>query len=180
MSIKTNRKNQKQSHVKKRAVNEESLKSPPVEQVFIDVQEEEHICRVCGTAMEPIGMEFVNRELKFIPAKVKILECYSVNYGCLKCRKETILPQIKMGKEGRAHICRYLIDAIPKGKQIDYTRPSVQGVMYVNLLFELEDKMRQKNAGDYEAIRKDRLEKEKPVVEGFLVWLRAAEAETST
>jgi len=31
-----------------------------------------------------------------------------------------------------AHIRRYLIDAIPKGKQLDYTQPAVQGVMYTN------------------------------------------------
>lgn len=71
-----------------------------------------------------------------------------------------------------AHIRRYLIDAIPKGKQLDYTQPSVQGVMYVNRLFELEGKIRQKHAEDYEAIRKARLEKEKPVVDGFLSWLK--------
>ena len=71
-----------------------------------------------------------------------------------------------------AHVRRYLIDAIPKGKELDYTQPSVQGVMYVNRLFELEDKIRQKHAGDYEAIRKVRLEKEKPVVDGFLAWLK--------
>lgn len=70
-----------------------------------------------------------------------------------------------------AHIRRYLIDAIPKGKQPDYTQPSVQGVMYVNRLFEMEDKIRKKHAGNYEAIRKARLEKEKPVIDGFLSWL---------
>lgn len=40
-------------------------------------------------------------------------------------------------------------------------------VKYVNQLFELEDKIRQKHAGDYEATQKVRLEKEKPVVVGF-------------
>ena len=53
--------------------------------------------------METIGTEFVRRELKFIPAKVKVIEYYSVNYGCPKCRKEAVLPQIKKGKGGRAH-----------------------------------------------------------------------------
>lgn len=71
-----------------------------------------------------------------------------------------------------AHVRRYLIDAIPKGKQLDYTQASVQGVMYVNRLFELEDKIRRKHAGNYEAIRQARLEKEKPVVDGFLAWLK--------
>lgn len=44
--------------------------------------------------------------------------------------------------------------------------------MYVNLLFELEDKIRRKHAGDYEARRQARLEKETPDVNGFLVWLK--------
>ena len=65
----------------------------------------------------------------------------------------------------------YLIDAIPKGKQLDYTQPSGQGVMYVTRLFEMEDKIRKKHSGDYEAIRKAGLEKEKPVIDGFLSWL---------
>lgn len=76
---------------KKRAANEEGLKGLPVEQVFLNVPEEERICGVCGTLMETLGTEFVRRELKVIPAKVKVIEYYSVNYGCPKCRKEAIL-----------------------------------------------------------------------------------------
>ena len=38
-----------------------------------------------------------------------------------------------------AHIRRYLTDAIPKGKALDYTQPSVQGMLYINQLFHLED-----------------------------------------
>lgn len=55
---------------------------------------------------------------------------------------------------------------------IDIDQPKAKGVMYVNQLFELEKKIRQKHAGDYEAIRKARMEKEKPVVDGFLTWLK--------
>ena len=69
-----------------------------------------------------------------------------------------------------AHIRRYLTDAIPKGKALDYTQPSVQGVMYVNQLFHLEDIIKAKHTS-FDAIKKARLEKEKPVVEGFLSWL---------
>lgn len=35
-----------------------------------------------------------------------------------------------------------------KGEQLDYPQPAVQGVMYVNRLFELEDKIGQKQARD--------------------------------
>ena len=38
-----------------------------------------------------------------------------------------------------AHIRRYLTDAIPEGKALDYTQPSVQGMLYINQLFHLED-----------------------------------------
>ena len=69
-----------------------------------------------------------------------------------------------------AHIRRYLTDAIPKGKALDYTQPSVQGVMYINQLFHLEDIIKAKHTS-FDAIKKARIEKEKPVVEGFLSWL---------
>lgn len=69
-----------------------------------------------------------------------------------------------------AHIRRYLIDAIPKGKQLDYTQPSVQGLMYVNQLFDMEAKIKQKHK-TFDAIKEARLAKEKPLIEGFLSWL---------
>ena len=69
-----------------------------------------------------------------------------------------------------AHIRRYLTDAVPKGKQLDYTQPSVQGMMYINQLFYLEDVIKAK-CSSFDATKKARLEKEQPVVEGFLSWL---------
>ena len=69
-----------------------------------------------------------------------------------------------------AHIRRYLTDAIPKGKQLDYTQPSVQGMMYINQLFHAEDVIKAKHKS-FDAIKKARLEKEKPVIDGFLSWL---------
>ncbi len=310
-----------------RSSNEERFKGLPVEIICLDIPEEERLCADCGARMEKIGTEFVRRELEFIPAKAKVLEYHSVNYGCPVCREEQEVPHIRKGKDGHphqlhgmasassvawimyqkyfngmplyrqeqnwkqcgvkvsrttfanwliantedflrpvygylhrvllkrsfamadetpvqvlheperraqtqsymwlfrtgeeeqepvvlfrysttragdtasdfldgfsgylmcdgysgynkvasarrtvcyAHIRRYLIDAVPKGKELDYTQPAVQGVMYINRLFELEGRIRQKYAGDHDAIRKARLEKEKPVLDGFLVWL---------
>ncbi len=37
-----------------------------------------------------------------------------------------------------AYVRRYLIDAIPKGKEYDYAQPAVQGLAYVNKLFNME------------------------------------------
>ena len=61
-----------------------------------------------------------------------------------------------------AHIRRYFIDAVPKGKQYDYSQPAVQGVQYCNRLFAIEDSINKKYPGDYEKRKQLRLEKEKP------------------
>ena len=70
-----------------------------------------------------------------------------------------------------AHIRRYFIDAVPKGKQYDYSQPAVQGVQYCNRLFAIEDSINKKYPGDYEKRKQLRLEKEKPVLEAFWTWL---------
>lgn len=72
-----------------------------------------------------------------------------------------------------SHIRRYFIDAIPKGKQLDYSQPSVQGVRYCDKLFQLEDTINKQCAGDYKKRKLLRLEKEKPVLEAFWSWLDA-------
>lgn len=69
-----------------------------------------------------------------------------------------------------SHVRRYLLDAIPKGKQMDYTLPAVQGAMYVDKLFRLEKEIKQKYKNDFEAIKTARLEKEMPILEGFWAW----------
>ena len=70
-----------------------------------------------------------------------------------------------------AHIRRYFIDAVPKGKQYDYSQPAVQGVQYCNRLFAMEDSINKKYPGNYEKRKQLRLEKEKPVLEAFWSWL---------
>ena len=70
-----------------------------------------------------------------------------------------------------AHIRLYFIDAVPKGKQYDYSQPAVQGVQYCNRLFAMEDSINKKYPGNYEKRKQLRLEKEKPVLEAFWSWL---------
>lgn len=69
-----------------------------------------------------------------------------------------------------SHVRRYLLDAIPKGKKMDYTLPAVQGAMYVDKLFHLEKEIKKKYKNDFEAIKEARLEKELPVLEAFWAW----------
>ena len=79
-----------------------------------------------------------------------------------------------------AHIRRYFIDAVPKGKQYDYSQPAVQGVQYCNRLFAIEDSIDRKYSGDHEKRKQLRLEKEKPVLEAFWSWLEQQKPNLNT
>lgn len=70
-----------------------------------------------------------------------------------------------------AHIRRYLIDAIPKGKEYDYTQQAVQGLAYVNKLFDMERFIHARKNVTFDDIKKYRVEKETPVLDGFFDWL---------
>lgn len=69
-----------------------------------------------------------------------------------------------------AHIRRYFLEAIPKGRERDYTHPAVQGFMYCNKLFEYERAYKEKGLS-YKQVRNRRQKDQKPVVEGFLAWV---------
>lgn len=70
-----------------------------------------------------------------------------------------------------AHVRRYLIDAIPSGKQYDYTQPAVQGLAYIDKLFDLEKEIHEKEGSDFDAIKKARLKKEVKILDAFWKWL---------
>jgi len=69
-----------------------------------------------------------------------------------------------------AHLCRYFVEAVPKGKELDYSNPAAQAVQYCNRLFEYERQSKQK--GHTAEQRKEyRDQKERPVLEAFWSWL---------
>ena len=103
----------------------------------------------------------------FHSATCKVIENYSQSYGCPACNS---LPGIKRCFCW-ARIRRYFIDAVPKGKQYDYSQPAVQGVQYCNRLFAIEDSINKKYPGDHEKRKQLRLKKEKPILEAFWPWL---------
>ena len=72
---------------KKKATHAELFKGIPVEKIVIPLPKEEQVCSVCGTQMVLLGEEYVRRELKFIPAKCKVIEYYSQSYGCPYCKE---------------------------------------------------------------------------------------------
>ena len=69
-----------------------------------------------------------------------------------------------------AHTRRYFIDAVPKGKQYDYSNPAVQGVQFCSKLFEYERRLQNKKH-TFEQRKAYRLEKEKPILDAFWSWL---------
>lgn len=56
----------------------------------------------------------------------------------------------------------------------DYTNPSVRGFLYCEKLFAYERSYREKGL-NYKQIYTRRLKDEKPVIEGFLAWLKQAD-----
>lgn len=50
-----------------------------------------------------------------------------------------------------AHIRRYLTDAVPQGKKLDYNQPAVQGILYIEL-FRLEEDIKAKHT-TFDAVR---------------------------
>ena len=69
-----------------------------------------------------------------------------------------------------AHLRRYFVEAVPKGKELDYSNPAAQGVQYINRLFEQERYSAAKNHTPEQRYAY-RLEKEKPILDAFWKWL---------
>ena len=77
-----------------------------------------------------------------------------------------------------AHIRRYLLEAVPKGKEKDYSHPAVQGVLYCNKLFQYERSYKEKGLS-FKQIKNRRLKDQKPVIEGFLSWIKQVNPESN-
>lgn len=69
-----------------------------------------------------------------------------------------------------AHLRRYFVDAIPKGKELDYSNPASQAVQYCNRLFEYERQSKAKGH-TFEQRKAFRLQKEKLVLDAFWEWV---------
>ncbi|MDR2903377.1 MAG: IS66 family transposase [Clostridiales bacterium] len=71
-----------------------------------------------------------------------------------------------------AHVRRYFLDAVPKGKEYDYSNPAVQGVQFCGKLFEHERFCKEKQY-TYEQRHEYRNQKSKPLLAAFFAWLEA-------
>jgi transposase len=78
-----------------------------------------------------------------------------------------------------AHVRRYFVDAIPKGKELDIEEPAVQGTQFCDKLFDYERRSRER--GDSPTQRyKYRLQKEKPLLEAFWRWIEKQHPDKGT
>jgi len=64
------------------------------------------------------------------------------------------------------------VEAVPKGKELDYSHPAAQGLQYCSRLFEHERQSREKGH-TYEQRKEYRLQKEVPVLDAF--WERVSQ-----
>ena len=69
-----------------------------------------------------------------------------------------------------AHLRRHFVEAVPKGKELDYSNPAAQAVQYCNRLFEYERLSKHKDH-TFEQRKEFRDQKERPVLEAFWSWL---------
>ncbi len=69
-----------------------------------------------------------------------------------------------------AHLRRYFVEAIPKGKELDYSNPAAQAVQYRNHLFEYERQSQQKSH-TFQQRTEYRPQKEKPILKAFWTWI---------
>lgn len=69
-----------------------------------------------------------------------------------------------------AHLRRYFVEAIPKGKDLDYSNPAAQAAQYCNRLFEYE-RQSKLNGHTFQQRKEYRLQKEKPVLDAFWTWI---------
>ena len=71
---------------KKKRSYDEIYKDVPVEEVIYDIPEEDKICNKCGEALTFLKYE-TRREIKLIPAQVKVIEHKKAVYVCKNCDK---------------------------------------------------------------------------------------------
>lgn len=77
------------------------------------------------------------------------------------------------------HMRRYFIEAVPKGKEYDYSNPAVQGVQFCLKLFEYENISKNKKHSA-EQRKAYRLEKEKPILDAFWSWIEQQKPQKGT
>jgi transposase len=78
---------------KKRGHRETMLQNLPIETIEYRLSHEDQVCSCCGGDLHEMSTE-VRKELKIIPAEVKVVEHKRYVYACRRCEKEDIATPI--------------------------------------------------------------------------------------
>ena len=86
----------------------EKFGSLPVETIEYKLAEEEKVCDVCGSILTEMKKE-VRKELKIIPAQVKVIEHVTYVYSCRNCDKNGTEGYIKRADSPKALIPKSMV-----------------------------------------------------------------------
>ena len=75
----------------------ESLKDLPVETIHYDLSDAEKVCSACDHALHEMSHQ-TRKELKIVPAQVKVVEHVQHIYSCRHCEKHAIATPIVKAK----------------------------------------------------------------------------------
>lgn len=78
--------------VRKKGDRENLIKSLPHEVIECVLNEDESICKICGSELKIIGKKKVRSEMEYIPAKLIMKDYVQYVYKCVECGKNDITP----------------------------------------------------------------------------------------
>lgn len=96
------------AHKRKKAKRGAKFDSLPVETIEYTLTGEEKVCDVCGSALTEMKKE-IRKELKIIPAQVKVVEHVTYVYSCRNCDKNGTEGFIKSATSPKALIPKSMV-----------------------------------------------------------------------
>lgn len=78
--------------IRKKGDREKLIKALPHEIVECVLNEEEALCKICGSELEIIGKKNVRSEMEYIPAKLIMKDYVQYVYKCVECGKNDTNP----------------------------------------------------------------------------------------
>ena len=96
------------AHKRKKAKRGSKFDTLPVETIEYKLPEEEQVCDVCGSKLTEMKKE-IRKELKIIPAKVKVVEHITYVYSCRNCDKTGTEGFIKRASSPKALIPKSMV-----------------------------------------------------------------------
>ena len=84
--------NEHKRPIRKKGDREKLIKALPHEIVECVLNEEEALCKICGSELEIIGKKNVRSEMEYIPAKLIMKDYVQYVYKCVECGKNDTNP----------------------------------------------------------------------------------------